>query len=140
MSKVKLNKVLFEYMEGVTNKNYNYLEFIQDLRIMLRWYEFAELFCHDERLKEYLSPENREETIEKLVKAFVLGYEEESDTYTIVLFERNGFRYVLWDVDGEYEVSEEDDYIEMDSFKKSFTMEEIVANFPQLVYLAQKNK
>ena len=140
MSKIKLNKVLFEYMEGVTNKNYNYLEFVQDLRIMLRGYENIELFCHDERLKEYLSPKNREETFEKLVKAFVLGYEEESETYTIVLFERNGFRYVIWDVDGEYEVSEEDDYIEMEGFRKSFTMEEIKMKFPQLVYLAQKNK
>ena len=137
MSKIKLNKVLFEYMESITNRNYNYLEFINDLGVMLR---ICESTKHDGEFKQCLSPENREETIEKLVKAFVLGYEEESDTYTIVLFERNGFRYVLWDVDGEYEVSEEDDYIEMDSFKKSFTMEEIVANFPQLVYLAQKNK
>lgn len=137
MSKVKLNKVLFEYMEGVTNRNYNYLEFVNDLGVMLRLCESSE---HDGEFKQCLSPENREETIEKLVKAFVLGYEEESDTYTIVLFERNGFRYVLWDVDGEYEVSEEDDYIEMEGFKKSFTMEEIKMKFPQLVYLAQKNK
>lgn len=140
MSKVKLNKVLFEYMESITNQNYNYLEFINDLGIVLRGCESEWLSKHDGEFKQCLNPENKEETIEKLVKAFVLGYEEESDTYTIVLFERNGFRYVLWDVDGEYEVSEEDDYIEMDSFKKSFTMEEIVANFPQLVYLAQKNK
>lgn len=140
MSKVKLNKVLFEYMECVKSKNCNYFEFIQDLGIMLRGYESLGLFCHGKRLKEYLSPENRAETIEKLVKAFVLGYEEESDTYTIVLFERNGFKYVLWDVDGEYEVSEEDDYIEIEGFKKSFTMEEIEMKFPQLVYLAQKNK
>lgn len=140
MSKVKLNKVLFEYMERVKSKNYNYLEFIQDLGVVLRGYESLGLFCHGKRLKEYLRPENREETIEKLVKAFVLGYEEESDTYTIVLFEKNGFRYVLWDVEGEYEISEENDYVEADNFKKSFTIEEIVANFPQLVYLAQKNK
>ena len=137
MSKIKLNKVLFEYMESITNRNYNYLEFINDLGVMLR---ICESTKHDGEFKQCLSPENREETIEKLVKAFVLGYEEESDTYTIVLFERNGFRYVLWDVDGEYEVSEEDDYIEMEGFKKSFTMEEIKMKFPQLVYLAQKNK
>lgn len=137
MSKVKLNKVLFDYMEDITNQNYNYLEFINDLEAMLRLCKNSN---HGERLKEYLSPKNREETIEKLVKAFVFGYKEESDTYTIVLFEKNGFRYVLWYVDGEYEVSEEDVYIETDDFKKSFTMEEIVANFPQLAYLAQKNK
>lgn len=140
MSKIKLNKVLFEYMESITNQNYNYLEFINDLGIVLRGCESDWLSNHDGEFKQCLSPENREETIEKLVKAFVLGYEEESDTYTIVLFERNGFRYVLWDVDGGYEVTEENDYIETDTFKKSFTMEEIVANFPQLVYLAQKNK
>lgn len=137
MSKIKLNKVLFEYMESITNRNYNYLEFINDLGVMLRLCESSK---HDGEFKQCLSPENKEETIEKLVKAFVLGYEEESETYTIVLFERNGFRYVLWDVDGEYDVSEEDVYIETDDFKKSFTMEEIVANFPQLAYLAQKNK
>lgn len=137
MSKIKLNKVLFEYMESITNRNYNYLEFINDLGVMLRRCESSK---HDGEFKQCLNPENKEETIEKLVKAFVLGYEEESETYTIVLFERNGFRYVLWDVDGEYDVSEEDVYIETDDFKKSFTMEEIVANFPQLAYLAQKNK
>lgn len=137
MSKIKLNKVLFEYMESITNRNYNYLEFINDLGVMLRLCESSK---HDGEFKQCLNPENKEETIEKLVKAFVLGYEEESETYTIVLFERNGFRYVLWDVDGEYDVSEEDVYIETDDFKKSFTMEEIVANFPQLAYLAQKNK
>lgn len=137
MSKIKLNKVLFEYMESITNRNYNYLEFINDLGVMLRLCESSK---HDGEFKQCLNPENKEETIEKLVKAFVLGYEEESETYTIVLFERNGFRYVLWDVGGEYDVSEEDVYIETDDFKKSFTMEEIVANFPQLAYLAQKNK
>ncbi|QIG60360.1 hypothetical protein [Streptococcus phage D4446] len=140
MSKVKLNKVLFEYMESITNQNYNYLEFINDLGIVLHGCESQYLSEHDGEFKQCLIPENREETIEKLVKAFVFGYEEESDTYTIVLLEENGKEFVLWYTMGSYEIAKSDRYHEMDGFKKSFTMEEVVANFPQLVYLTRKNK
>lgn len=140
MSKVKLDRVLFEYMESITEKEYNYSEFLHELSRMAYYFLCEEPNGKELSLLPFFKGSEKEKTIEKLFKAYMLGYEEESDKYTIVLFEEDGFKSVLWEVDGGYEISEEHDYVEMEGYKKSFTKAEILNKFPKLWPLAQKNK
>lgn len=143
MSKVKLDRVLFEFMEKMTEEcQYNYEQFIHELsRFVERFYNhYTNENLREKELKPYFRGGKKEETIEKLLKAYMFGYEEEADTYTIVLFEEDGFKSVLWELHGGYEISEEHDYVEMEGYKKSFTQAEILNKFPKLWPLAQKNK
>lgn len=145
MSRVKLNSVLFEYMEKITERGYNFYQFINELSKTIKHYDdnYYRSLKGKEKEKEidsYFQRKIREETLEKLIKAFVFGYEEESDTYTIVLFERDDFEFVLWEVDCYYEVSIKEEYHEDEVFRKSFTRAEILNKFPGLWPLAQKNK
>ncbi|WAX17995.1 hypothetical protein SG586P1_00040 [Streptococcus phage SG586P1] len=141
MSKVKLNSVLFEYMEKITEKKYNYNFFLNELFSTIDYFEESHYITLDEKeLEPFFRNSKKEETIEKLLKAFMFGYEEESDTYTIVLFERDDFEFVLWEVDCKYEVSIKEKYHEDEVFRKSFTRAEILNKFPELWPLAQKNK
>ena len=142
MDKIKLDRVLFEFMEGITeNKIYNYELFIHSLSDTVDY--FRKLHCEDSKwaeLKPYFAKNKREETLEKLLKAYMFGYEEKDDRYTIVLFEKDGFDYVLWEADGKYEISIKEEYHEDETFKKTFTWEEIIEKFPNLSPLARKNK
>ena len=143
MSKVKLDRVLFEFMEKMTEEcQYNYEQFIHELsRFVERFYNhYTNETLREKELKPYFRGDKKEETLEKLLKAYMFGYEEESDKYIIVLFEEDGFKTVLWEVDGGHEISEEHDYVEAEGFKKTFTKPEILNKFPKLWPLAQKNK
>ena len=143
MSKVKLDRVLFEFMEKMTKEGkYNYEQFIRELS---RFVEYFYNYYHNENLREkelapYFRGDKKEETLEKLLKAYMFGYEKEVDKYTIVLFKKGGFDYVLWEADGKYEVSIKEEYHEDEVFKKTFTWEEIIEKFPDLLPLARKNK
>lgn len=147
MSKVKLNSVLFEYMEKITERGYNFYQFINELSKTIKYYDdnYYRSLKGKEKEKEkeidsYFQRKIREERVEKLLKAFMFGYEEEDDEYTIVLFERDGFEFVLWEIDCKYEVSIKEKYHEDELFRKSFTHAEILNKFPELWSLAQKNK
>lgn len=149
MGKIKLNRILFEFMEKMTKEcQYNYEQFIHELSRFVEYFYnsyYSHNFCHYKTLKEedlapYFRGDKKEETLEKLIKAYMFGYEEEADTYTIVLFERGDFEFVLWEVDCAYEVSIKEEYHEDEVFRKSFTKEEILNKFPKLWTLAQKNK
>lgn len=143
MDKIKLDRILFEFMEKMTKEcKYNYEQFIHELsRFVERFYNhFTNETLREKELKPYFIGEKKEETLEKLLKAYMFGYEEESDTYTIVLFERGDFEFVLWEVDCKYEVSIKEEYHEDEVFRKSFTRAEILNKFPELWPLAQKNK
>ena len=143
MDKIKLNRILFEFMEKMTKEcKYNYEQFIHELsRFVERFYNhYTNETLREKELKPYFRGDKKEETLEKLLKAYMFGYEEESDTYTIVLFEEDWCEYVLWDLDDEYEVSPRDEYNESKEFRKSFTKPEILNKFPKLWPLAQKNK
>ena len=143
MDKIKLDRILFEFMEKMTEEcKYNYEQFIHELsRFVERFYNhFTNETLREKELKPYFIGEKKEETLEKLLKAYMFGYEEESDTYTIVLFERGDFEFVLWEVDCKYEVSIKEEYHEDEVFRKSFTRAEILNKFPELWPLAQKNK
>lgn len=141
MSRVKLNSVLFEYMEKIIGKKDNYNFFLHELFRTIDYFEKNHYITLDKKeLEPFFRNSKKEETIEKLLKAFMFGYEEESDTYTIVLFERDDFEFVLWEVDCYYEVSTKEEYHEDEVFRKSFTRAEILNKFPELWSLAQKNK
>ena len=141
MSKVKLDRVLFEFMEKMTQEGkYNYEQFIHELS---RFVEYFYNYYHNETLREkelapYFRGDQKEETLEKLLKAYMFGYEKEVDKYTIFLFKKDGFDYVLWEADGKYEISIKEEYHEDEEFKKTFTREEIVEKFPNLWPLARK--
>lgn len=143
MDKIKLNRILFEFMEKMTEEcQYNYEQFIHELsRFVERFYNhYTNETLRGKELAPYFRGDKKEETLEKLLRAYMFGYEEEDDEYTIVLFEEDGFKTVLWKIHGGYEISEEHDYVEMEGYKKSFTKPEILNKFPKLWPLAQKNK
>ena len=142
MDKIKLDRPLFEFMEKMTKEGkYNYEQFIHELSILVKYhYDFKGLFLELAEIEPYFDKNKREETLEKLLKAYMFGYEKKVDTYTIVLFEKDGFDYVLWEADGKYEVSIKEEYHEDETFKKTFTWEEIIEKFPNLSPLARKNK
>ena len=142
MDKIKLDTVLFEFMEGITKaKIYNYDLFIHSLSDTVDY--FRKLHCEDSEraeLKPYFAKNKREETLEKLLKAYMFGYEEKDDRYTIVLFEKGGCEFVLWEIDDDYIINTRDGFIEGESAKKTFTRAEILNKFPELWPLAQKDK
>ena len=145
MSKVKLDRVLFEFMEGITKqKIYNYELFIHSLSDTVDYSN--KLHYEDSKraewaeLKPYFAKNKREETLEKLLKAYMFGYEEKDDRYTIVLFEKGGCEFVLWEIEGEYVADIRDEFCENESAKKTFTRAEILNKFPKLWPLAQKDK
>ena len=143
MSKVKLDRVLFEFMEKMTKEcKCNYEQFIHELsRFVEYFYNYSPNEpLKDKELRPYFRGDKKEATLERLLMAYMFGYEKEIDTYTIVLFERGGFEFVLWEVDCNYEVAIKEEYHEDEVFRKSFTREEIIEKFPDLSPLARKNK
>ena len=142
MDKIKLDRPLFEIMEGITkSKIYNYELFIHSLSDTVD--DFRKNHCEDSKwaeLKPYFAKNKREETLEKLLKAYMFGYEEKDDRYTIVLFEKGGCEFVLWEIEGEYVADIRDEFCENESAKKTFTRAEILNKFPKLWPLAQKDK
>ena len=142
MDKIKLDRALFDFMEKMTKeRKYNYEQFIHELSSLVKYhYDFKGLFLESAEIEPYFDKDKREETLEKLLKAYMFGYEEENDNYTIVLFKRDGFEYVLWEVDCKYEVGIKEEYHEDEVFRKTFTRAEILNKFPKLWPLAQKDK
>ena len=142
MDKIKLDRVLFELMEGITKpKIYNYELFIRSLSDTVDY--FNKLHCEDSKwaeLKPYFAKNKREETLEKLLKAYMFGYEEKDDRYTIVLFEKGGCEFVLWEIEDEYVIDIRDSFNENESSKKTFARAEILNKFPDLWPLARKDK
>ena len=142
MDKIKLDRVLFEFMEGITKpKIYNYELFIRSLSDTVDY--FNKLHCEDSKwaeLKPYFAKNKREETLEKLLKAYMFGYEEKDDRYTIVLFEKGGCEFVLWEIEDEYVIDIRDSFNENESSKKTFARAEILNKFPDLWPLARKDK
>ena len=82
MSKVKLDRPLFEFMEKMTKEGkYNYEQFIHELSILVKYYyDFKGVFLELAELEPYFDKNKREETLEKLLKAYIFGYEEKTNT------------------------------------------------------------
>ena len=94
---------------------------------------------------EYIEENGLEITIETLWNMHLNGYEVEDEVkkYKIVVSEENdnfykGREFVFWNVVGEWLIRPVDFFIECEGYKKSFTMEEIIKNFPALVDNAVK--
>lgn len=69
-----------------------------------------------------------------------MATKKKDDKYTIVLFVKDGWEFVLWEIEDEYVVDIRESFNESESAKKSFTMAEILNKFQKLFPLAQKNK
>ena len=80
MDKIKLDRPLFEFMEKMTKEGkYNYEQFIHELSILVKYhYDFKGLFLELAEIEPYFDKDKREETLEKLLKAYIFGYEEEN--------------------------------------------------------------
>ena len=80
MDKIKLDRPLFEFMEKMTKEGkYNYEQFIHELSILVKYYyDFKGLFLELAEIEPYFSKDKREETLEKLLKAYMFGYESET--------------------------------------------------------------
>lgn len=94
---------------------------------------------------DYIEENGFETTIETLWTMHLNGYEVEDEVkkYKIVVSEENdnfykGREFVFWNVVGEWLIRPVDFFIECEGYKKSFTMEEIIKNFPALVDNAVK--
>lgn len=94
---------------------------------------------------EYIKENGLETTIATLWTMHLNGYEVEDEVkkYKIVVSEENdnfykGREFVFWNVVGEWLIRPVDFFIECEGYKKSFTMEEIIKNFPALVANAVK--
>lgn len=143
MDKIKLDRALFDFMEKITKeRKYNYEQFIDELSTLVKYhYDFKGLFLESAEIEPYFDKDKREETLEKLLKAYMLGYKEKDDKYTIVLFEKGGYEFVLWEIEDDYIIGTRDRFIDDDeSVKSSFTRAEISNKFPRLWPLAQKVK
>ena len=133
MSKVKLDRILFDFMEIMTKKKEcNYEFFIHNLADTVEY--FNDFRCDTSEFGEiatYFDKYKREETLEKLIKAYVFGYEQEvevdKNTNAVVV------KYAIWGEEGRYDVSIEKEYREEDEpFIKQLTFEEILNKYPKL--------
>ena len=142
MDKIKLDRALFDFMEKMTKeRKYNYEQFIYELSSLVKYhYDFKGLFLETAEIEPYFDKDKREETLEKLLKAYMFGYEEKDDKYTIVLFTKGGCEFVLWEIEGEYVADIRDGFCENEAAKQTFTRAEILNKFPKLWPLAQKDK
>lgn len=83
----------------------------------------------------------KKETLKKLLKAYVFGYEQEVEVEVDKKTNAVVVEYAIWGEEGRYDVSIKKEYREEDEpFIKQLTFEEILNKFPKLYPLSQKNK
>lgn len=90
---------------------------------------------------DYIEENGLEKTIEELWYMHLNGYEVEDkiQKYKIVVDEfRDTEDFVIWNAEGEWIIKPENYFFEDEFYKKTFTMEEIIKNFPALVANAEK--
>lgn len=144
--KIKVPKFLAEYYESF-NRNYYMSQITLKLEEKCK---MPSMFStrgkiNKDKIFEYVEENGFESTIETLWAMHLNGYEVEDEVkkYKIVVSEENdnfykGREFVFWNVVGEWLIRPVDFFIECEGYKKSFTMEEIIENFPALVGNAVK--
>lgn len=144
--KIKVPKLLADFYESFTDNYYM-------SQVALKLEEKCKLprmfSARDKKIKdelvEYIEKNGLETTIETLWAMHLNGYEVENEVqkYKIVLdvfLHYLGARAdcVLWYAEGEWTFRPDDFFIECEGYKKTFTMEEIIKNFPALLANAVK--
>lgn len=82
----------------------------------------------------------KKENLEKILKAYVFGYEQEVEVEVDKKTNAVVVKYAIWGEEGRYDISIEKEYREEDEpFIKQLTFEEILNKFPKLWPIAQKN-
>ena len=144
--KIKVPKFLAEFYESFNNNYYmsQITVKLEEKCKMPRMFSTRDKINKD-KIFEYIKENGLETTIETLWTMHLNGYEVEDEVkkYKIVVSEGNdnfykGREFVFWNVVGEWLIRPVDFFIECEGYKKSFTMEEIIKNFPALVDNAVK--
>ena len=144
--KIKVPKFLADFYESF-NDNYYMSQAVNKLQTDYELYKRTQskTTVLGKEVFDYIEKNGLETTIETLWTMHLNGYEvkDEVQKYKIVfndfssyLDERSDF--VLWNASGEWILKPDDFFIECEGYKKSFTMEEIIKNFPALVDNAVK--
>lgn len=144
--KIKVLKVLADFYEKF-EKEYHMSKLISKLEtdyVLSRRFSLIDTLISNE-VFDYIEENGLETTIATLWTMHLNGYEVEDEVqkYKIVVSEENdnfykGREFVFWNVVGEWLIRPVDFFIECEGYKKSFTMEEIIKNFPALVDNAVK--
>lgn len=144
--KIKVPKFLAEYYENF-NRNYYMSQITVKLEEKCK---MPRLFStrgsiNKDKIFEYVEENGFESTIETLWVMHLNGYEvkDEVQKYKIVFNDFSSYLdvrsdFVLWNASGEWILKPEYFFVECDDYKKTFTMEEILKNFPALVANAVK--
>ena len=144
--KIKVPKLLADFYESFIDNYYmsQITAKLEEKCKLPRMFSSRDKKIKDELL-EYIKVNGLESTIETLWFMHLNGYEvkDEVQKYKIVVSEENdnfykGREFVFWNVVGEWLIRPVDFFIECEGYKKSFTMEEIIKNFPALVDNAVK--
>ena len=144
--KIKVPKFLADFYESFNN-NYYMSQVANKLQTDYELYKRVQnkTSVSEKGVFEYIKKNGLESTIETLWTMHLNGYEVEYEVqkYKIVfndfssyLDERSDF--VLWNVSGEWILKPDDFFVECYGYKKTFTMEEILKNFPTFVTKAVK--
>lgn len=146
LEKIKVPKFLAEFYESFID-NYYMSQITVKLEEKCKMPSMfsARGKINKDKIFEYVEENGFESTIETLWAMHLNGYEVEDEVkkYKIVVSEENdnfykGREFVFWNVVGEWLIRPVDFFIECEGYKKSFTMEEIIENFPALVGNAVK--
>lgn len=144
--KIKVPKFLADFYESFNN-NYYMSQVANKLQTDYELYKRVQnkTSVSEKGVFEYIKKNGLESTIETLWTMHLNGYEVEYEVqkYKIVfndfssyLDERSDF--VLWNASGEWILKPDDFFVECYGYKKTFTMEEILKNFPTFVTKAVK--
>ena len=143
MSKtIKVQKVLSDFYESFSDEYY-----MSQVAVKLQTdYELEKRIPFrttvlEKGMFDYIEENGLEATIETLWAMHLNGYEveEEIQKYKIVVDEfSNTEDFVIWNAEGEWVIKPDSYFYEDEFYKKTFTMEEIIKNFPALVANAEK--
>lgn len=144
--KIKVPKFLVDFYEKF-GKEYYMSKLISKLETDYNWsrrFSPRDTLIPNE-IFEYIEENGLETTIETFWTMHLNGYEVEDEVqkYKIVFNDFSSYLYersdcVLWNVSGEWILKPDDFFGECEGYKKTFTKEEIIQNFPALVNNAEK--
>lgn len=144
--KIKVPKFLADFYENFNN-DYYMSQVASKLQTDYELYKRVKIktTVSEKGVFEYIKKNGLETTIETLWTMHLNGYEVEDEVqkYKIVFNDFSSYLYersdcVLWNVSGEWILKPDDFFGECEGYKKTFTKEEIIQNFPALVNNAEK--
>ncbi|MCO4638346.1 hypothetical protein Si034_01291 [Streptococcus infantarius subsp. infantarius] len=146
LEKIKVSKTLVDFYEKF-GKGYYMSKLISKLETDYNWsrrFSVRNTLIPNE-IFEYIEENGLENTVETLWEMHLNGYEVEGEVQkykivfgTLPFYQGEKVERVLWDAEGEWVFRPDDYFFEDEFYRKSFTMEEILKNFPALAGNAVK--